>query len=49
MIIYHGKEKWNLRTDLKKMIPSMMLKAFKYAFEKDLKVIIRNFLLAVED
>lgn len=87
MIIYHGKEKWNLKTDLRDMIPrfyelpeyfkqrvpvfkydffnigeyeeddfekltrltSMMLKAFKYAFEEDLEVVLKNFLLALEE
>src|SRR5699024_7549115 len=79
MVIYHGKEKWNLKIDLRDMIPgfyelpeyykervpvfkydffnigkyekndferldkltSMMLKAFKYAFEEDLEVELR--------
>ncbi len=87
MIIYHGKEKWNLKTDLREMISgfkelpeyfkervpvfkydfynigeykerdfakltgltAMMLKAFKYAFEEDLEIVLRNFLLALEE
>ena len=87
MIIYHGREKWNLKTDLRDMISGfnelpeyfkervpvfkydffnigeyrendfeklnkltvMMLKAFKYAFEEDLEVVLRNFLLALEE
>lgn len=87
MIIYHGREKWNLKTDLREMIEgfhelpeylkeripvfkydffniveyeesdfekltrltAMMLKAFKYAFEEDIEVVLRNFLLALED
>ena len=87
MLIYHGREKWNVKTDLRSMIPgfyelpdyfkervpvfkydffniakyeeddferyrsltSMMLKAFKYAFEKDSKIIIRTFLLSIEE
>ncbi|MBS4536666.1 Rpn family recombination-promoting nuclease/putative transposase [Clostridium sp. D2Q-14] len=87
LMIYHGKEKWNLKTDLRDMIPdfdelpvylkqrvpvfkydffnireyeesdfekltrltAMMLKSFKYAFEDDLEVVLRNFLLALEE
>lgn len=87
MLIYHGKDKWDLKTDLRYMISgfyelpeyfkervpvfkydlynigkyeaddferfesltSMMLKAFKYAFEKDPKVMIRSFLLSVDE
>lgn len=87
MVIYHGKEKWNIKTDLRDMIPGfyelpsyfkervpvfkydffniaeykesdfekftrltvMMMKAFKYAFEEDVEVVLRNFLLALEE
>ena len=87
MLIYHGQEKWNLKTDLRDMIPgfdelpnyfkkrvpvfkydffnigeykesdfkkltrltAMMLKAFKDAFEKDLEVVLENFLIALEE
>ncbi|WP_084051980.1 Rpn family recombination-promoting nuclease/putative transposase [Desulfonispora thiosulfatigenes] len=87
LVIYHGEDKWNLKTDLKEMIPgfnelpkyfrervptfkhdlinvneyeeddfekytkltAMMLKAFKYAFEENLEVVLRVFLLALEE
>lgn len=87
MVIYHGKEKWNLKTDVRDMIPgfknlpiyiqerlpvfkhdffnigeynesdfekltkltAMMLKAFKYAFEDDIEVVLRVYLMALED
>ncbi len=87
MLIYHGREKWNLKTDIRDMIPgfcelpkyfkervpvfkydffnigeykekdfekltgltAMMLKAFKYAFEEDIEVVLKNFLLALEE
>lgn len=87
MIIYHGKEKWNFKTDIRDMIPgfyelpeyfkqrvpvfkhdffnigeyeerdfekltkltAMMLKAFKYAFEEDLEIVLRTYLLALEE
>ena len=87
MLIYHGLENWNLKTDLRDMIKgfhqlpdyykervpvfkydliniasyegedfvklkkltAMMLTAFKYAFEKDSEIVIRNFLIALEE
>ncbi|SMB96732.1 Putative transposase, YhgA-like, partial [Desulfonispora thiosulfatigenes DSM 11270] len=87
IVIYHGQEKWNLKTDLREMIPgfhdlpeyfkervpvfkhelinikeyeendfekytkltAMMLKAFKYAFEENLEVVLRVFLLAIKE
>lgn len=87
MIIYHGKEKWNFKTDIRDMISgfyelpeyfkqrvpvfkhdffnigeyeerdfekltkltAMMLKAFKYAFEEDLEIVLRTYLLALEE
>lgn len=86
IIIYHGREKWNLKTDLRDMIPgfyelpgyftervpafkydlvniteynesdfekltkltAMMLGAFKYSFEEDLGVVLKNFLVALD-
>ena len=81
MLIYHGEGKWNLKTDLRDMIPgfydypkyfrdrvpvfkydffnigeyserdfrkltgltAMMLGAYKYSFERDLEVVLKNF------
>ncbi len=87
LVIYHGREKWNLKTDLRDMIPefkelpeyikqrvpvfkhdffnigeyeetdfkkltkltAMMLKAFKYAFEGDIEIVLRTYLMAIEE
>ncbi|NMA94449.1 MAG: Rpn family recombination-promoting nuclease/putative transposase [Clostridiales bacterium] len=87
LVIYHGKEKWNLDTDLRdmiygfydlpdyfkeripvfkydflnigeyeeedfdrfKLLTAMMLRAFKYAFEKDIDLVLRTFLLDLHE